>query len=127
MICPGREHANREGRRYCAELAVALELSFSSRRSVNEPGEKACGECAASLVSIPVPQPVSAPSLPLPAKPTSSANGRYQVKRFLGEGDNKKVYQANNTLLESETAVSSELGMRALMELVLSWRDILKA
>ena len=31
--------------------------------------------------------------------PTSFANGRYEVKRFLGEGGKKKVYLAQDTLL----------------------------
>jgi len=33
-------------------------------------------------------------------QPTAFANGRYQVKKFLGEGGNKKVYLAQDTLLD---------------------------
>ncbi len=40
---------------------------------------------------------------PIPA-PTSFANGRYQVKRFLGEGGKKKVYLAHDTTLDREVA-----------------------
>ncbi len=36
--------------------------------------------------------------------PTSFANGRYQVKRFLGEGGKKRVYLAQDTLLDREVA-----------------------
>lgn len=36
--------------------------------------------------------------------PTSFANGRYQVKRFLGEGGKKKVYLAHNTTLDRDVA-----------------------
>ena len=36
--------------------------------------------------------------------PTSFANGRYQVKRFLGEGGKKRVYLARDTLLDREVA-----------------------
>ena len=36
--------------------------------------------------------------------PTSFANGRYQVKQFLGEGGKKKVYLAHDTLLDREVA-----------------------
>ena len=36
--------------------------------------------------------------------PTSFANGRYQVKRFLGEGGKKRVYLANDTLLDRDVA-----------------------
>ena len=37
-------------------------------------------------------------------QPTSFANHRYQVKRFLGEGGKKKVYLAQDTLLDREVA-----------------------
>ena len=36
--------------------------------------------------------------------PTSFANGRYQVKQFLGEGGKKRVYLAHDTLLDREVA-----------------------
>ena len=37
-------------------------------------------------------------------QPTSFANGRYEVKRFLGEGGRKRVYLAQDTLLDREVA-----------------------
>ena len=37
-------------------------------------------------------------------EPTSFANGRHQVKRFLGEGGKKKVYLAHDTTLDREVA-----------------------
>ena len=39
-----------------------------------------------------------------PDQPGSFANDRYQVKRFLGEGGKKKVYLAQDTLLDREVA-----------------------
>ncbi len=41
---------------------------------------------------------------PSPIQPTSFANGRYEGKRFLGEGGKKKVYLAQDTLLDREVA-----------------------
>ena len=41
---------------------------------------------------------------PEPAQPISFANGRYQVKRFLGEGGKKKVYLAHDTTLDRAVA-----------------------
>ena len=41
---------------------------------------------------------------PPPAQTMSFANGRYQVKRFLGEGGKKKVYLAQDTTLDREVA-----------------------
>ncbi|MCI0863013.1 MAG: serine/threonine protein kinase, partial [Chloroflexi bacterium] len=39
-----------------------------------------------------------------PTQPTSFAGGRYQVKRFLGEGGKKMVYLAHDTTLDREVA-----------------------
>ncbi len=36
------------------------------------------------------------------SQPTSFASGRYEVKRFLGEGGKKKVYLAQDTLLDRQ-------------------------
>ncbi len=47
-----------------------------------------------------IPTPPSATS----AQPSSFASGRYQVKRFLGEGGKKKVYLAHDTLLDRDVA-----------------------
>ena len=47
---------------------------------------------------------ITAGTAPAPAQPTSFANGRYEVKRFLGEGGKKKVYLAQDTLLDREVA-----------------------
>ena len=51
------------------------------------------------------PAPPSPPAQPTPVgAPTSFAGGRYEVKRFLGEGGKKKVYLAHDTLLDREVA-----------------------
>src|SRR4051812_24424070 len=38
------------------------------------------------------------------AQPTSFANGRYTVTKFLGEGGKKKVYLARDSLLDRDVA-----------------------
>ena len=38
------------------------------------------------------------------AEPSSFANGRYQVKKFLGEGGKKRVYLAHDTVLDRDIA-----------------------
>ena len=61
--------------------------------------------------STPIPATTPATS---PDHPTSFANGRCQIKAFLGEGGKKKVYSAQATLLDESPAISSEMGMRPL-------------
>jgi serine/threonine protein kinase len=39
-----------------------------------------------------------------PTTPDAFVSGRYQVKRFLGEGGKKKVYLAHDTLLDRDVA-----------------------
>ena len=50
------------------------------------------------------PSLISAPSPGAAAEPASFANGRYRVKRSLGEGGKKKVFLAHDSLLDREVA-----------------------
>ena len=65
--------------------------------------DRALGDSTSQVASQPA---TSAPGAlpPTPGQPTSFANGRYEVKRFLGEGGKKKVYLAQDTLLDREVA-----------------------
>ena len=56
--------------------------------------------------SRPTNRPATSPPIPslTSDQPNSFANGRYQVKRFLGEGGKKKVYLATDTLLDRDVA-----------------------
>ncbi len=46
----------------------------------------------------------SQPSSSFAEQPTSFSNGRYEVKRILGEGGKKKVYLAQDTTLDRQVA-----------------------
>ena len=67
-----------------------------------------CRGCGASLAAD-APPPAATPPISTPApspsqQPSSFADGRYQVKRFLGEGGKKKVYLAQDTTLDRDVA-----------------------
>ena len=54
------------------------------------------------------PSPSVQPPPPAPTtrsdEPTTFTGGRYEVKRFLGEGEKKKVYLAHDTMLDRDVA-----------------------
>ena len=77
---------NTEGKTYLAAAA----------RSLGTSAPAPAGGPPASRTS---PAPIETPD-----HPTSFANGRYQVKQLLGEGGKKKVYLAQDTLLDREVA-----------------------
>jgi hypothetical protein len=71
--------------------ADALALLAAAERGLGQAG---------GTMSLPAPPatPTAAP------QPASFANGRYVVRRFLGEGGKKKVYLAHDTLLDRDVA-----------------------
>ncbi|MCH8281267.1 MAG: protein kinase [Chloroflexi bacterium] len=68
----------------------------------------AAGRALAAGASSPTQHAAPPPAAPAgysaPDHPTSFANGRYQVKSFLGEGGKKRVYLAHDTTLDREVA-----------------------
>ncbi|MFQ6030433.1 MAG: protein kinase [Dehalococcoidia bacterium] len=64
----------------------------------------AAERAGSSSLSVPVTEAVSPPSSTPTEQPASFANGRYEAKRFLGEGGKKKVYLAHDSLLDREVA-----------------------
>jgi len=75
-----------------------MEMVCPQCRHTNKPTAKFCEECGHTLAE-------AARETALPsAEPTSFANGRYQVRKFLGEGGKKKVYLTHDTLLDRDVA-----------------------
>jgi len=102
MKCPHCQAENPETKKFCGECGKKLIQVCSKCGAQNPPSNKFCGECGHSFLES---TPISESSKPsAPAVPTSFANGRYQVKKFLGEGGKKKVYLAHDTVLDRDVA-----------------------
>ena len=86
-----------------AHDALALDPGNQDALTFLAAAERALGGLAPQTASQPATS-ASTASTPTPAHPTAFANGRYQVKQSLGEGGKKKVYLAQDTLLDREVA-----------------------
>ena len=84
-----------------AQAVLALDPDNADAVNFLASAERALASVAspANLDSNPAARPASASS-----QPTSFADGRYEVKRFLGEGGKKMVYLANDTTLDRDVA-----------------------
>ena len=88
-----------------AQAVLALDRENPDALTFLEAAEFALGNSSGlPPMRSPTPEQPAIPSPPTVDQPTSFANGRYQVKRFLGEGGKKKVYLAHDTTLDREVA-----------------------
>ena len=99
MKCPKCRADNRDDAQYCKKCGQFLqaELVCKNCQHPNSPDSSFCNKCGQPLV----PTPSVLPTAPAPM-PTSFANGRYQVKKFLGEGGKKKVYLVHDKVLDRD-------------------------
>ncbi len=107
MLCPSCGHGNRDDAQFCDRCTAELGPVCPSCQMQNDVGAHFCRRCRQDLGSVqsatrttrtPTPQPS-------PALPTSLANGRYQVQRFLGEGGRKRVYLDHDERLDRDVAI----------------------
>ena len=101
MKCPHCQAENRRGAKFCIDCGQSLltELLCPNCGKSSPPRSKFCQECGHALV-----EQTPAPTKPTSPEPTSFVGGRYQVKRFLGEGGKKKVYLTRDTVLDRDVA-----------------------
>ena len=111
MKCQSCGFENPGGSAFCEECGSSLQSVCPTCGSEIRAGARFCRSCGANLsdaatpVATDTPPPVqNAATPPDAAQPSSFANGRYHVKRFLGEGGKKKVYLAHDTTLDREVA-----------------------
>src|SRR5438045_2872934 len=114
MNCPSCGHLNPTQAKFCLECGARLALQCSTCGAQLPAGAKFCLECGAAVAA--ALHPAAAPGAvdgspgPIPSPPAAPpesstfANGRYAVKRFLGEGGKKRVYLAHDTLLDRDVA-----------------------
>ena len=104
MKCPNCQAENPDKQKFCGECGIKLLQICPKCNAENPPDHKFCGECGHALKETKKSVTKPKPKKPSIIQPTSFADGRYQVKKFLGEGGKKKVYLAHDTLLDRDVA-----------------------
>jgi len=101
MKCPHCQAENTDTAKFCIDCGQPLKTDIvcSQCHHTNKATAKFCEECGHPLT-----EAVSVPPTPPSPEPTSFANGRYQVKKLLGEGGKKKVYLTHDTVLDRDVA-----------------------
>ena len=100
MNRPNCQAENPSNKKFCSECGAQLVEICPQYGAKNSPAKKFCGDCGCSLN----PSQSSLKPTDTKSQPTSFANGRYQVRKFLGEGGKKKVYLAHDATLGRDVA-----------------------
>jgi predicted ATPase len=103
MKCLNCQTDNPDNAKFCKGCGQALQTEVICDRCQyqNTPDSKFCVQCGQPLSTASQPRTTATPTSP---EPTSFAGGRYQVKKFLGEGGKKKVYLVHDTSLDRDVA-----------------------
>jgi hypothetical protein len=102
--CPHCQTENSEKAKFCRGCGQPLQTEVICDRCQhkNVIGSRFCEQCGQPLIFEKAPSPATSEK-PSP-QPTFFAGGRYQVKKFLGEGGKKKVYLAHDNVLDRDVA-----------------------
>jgi tetratricopeptide (TPR) repeat protein len=108
MKCAHCQADNPEGSEFCRKCGKPLKVEITCPQCghSNLPDSAFCNKCGHALGDKTTDslQPAE-PTKPAQTEPTSFTNGRYQVKKKLGEGGKKKVYLAHDTRLDRDVAI----------------------
>jgi tetratricopeptide (TPR) repeat protein len=101
MKCPHCQAENVDNAKFCTDCGQPLQTDAVCPQChhTNKSTAKFCEECGQPLAD-----KAQVPPRTIPHQPTSFAGGRYEVKKFLGEGGKKKVYLAHDTVLDRDVA-----------------------
>ena len=105
MKCPHCQNENPDGSAFCRKCGKSLKVEAVCPECGHEnlPDSAFCNKCGQPLTKQ-APRPPKKPKKPSTIEPASFADGRYQVKKLLGEGGKKKVYLTHDTLLDRDVA-----------------------
>ncbi len=104
MECPSCERENPRASRFCLGCGTSLARRCSGCGRELPPDAAFCDDCGRPVTQAEAPRSEFAPAAAAEA-PRSFASGRYQVRRFLGEGAKKRVYLARDSMLDREVAI----------------------
>ena len=111
MECPACAGPIRLEARFCPGCGAELQLPCPRCGSPALASARFCEACGNTLTgALPGaagPQPRERPPESEESLPTAFAAGRYQIRRFLGEGGRKRVYAAYDTALRREVALAT--------------------
>src|SRR3989337_1695073 len=105
MRCSSCGRENREDASFCNGCGGNLASTCPSCGAALDADASFCDTCGASLTEAAPASRTPTPA-PSPAIPAAFAGGRYQVRRFLGEGGRKRVYLAHDTKLDRDVAIA---------------------
>ncbi|HKN38988.1 MAG TPA: serine/threonine-protein kinase, partial [Acidimicrobiia bacterium] len=117
--CPACGKTVRPGARFCPGCGGGLSPACPAcGGAVEDPSARFCEHCGGPLAAPGVslsPSRITSLAASSPAgggpagngTPTSFGSGRYEVRRFLGEGGRKRVYLAYDRALDREVAVAT--------------------
>ncbi len=114
MLCSSCGYQNQEGASFCEECGAKLQPVCAACGSEIRIDARFCRSCgaplapsatpAASSAATPTAEASALPTVSAPAVPTSFVDGRFEVKRFLGEGGKKIVFLTHDGRLDRDAA-----------------------